>query len=156
MGLETLLMAGQGVGMGMQIGGIRAQAGQEAAWQAANAAILRDQARQVGELLKVELGQLQRKGRAFMGTQIATAGKSGFGLQGSTMEILDETARELARQEAILGQKRITQRQHLLAQSQIEGLMGKARKKAAGYDVAGALAKGTTQLGLQGHEYGMW
>ena len=139
------------------------QAKQRAAWHAYNAKVAEREAEAERQAAAFEVKQQRRKGKQFMATLQARRGKTGVEMVGSPLLVAEDTAAQIALENAMIrmtGARRVARwkSQSILDVSKARA----ARAAAPGYRRAGmlraggSLLSGAAQTGYAGYEMGMW
>lgn len=156
MGLEQILFYTQIGATGYEAASQIQQGRQEAAAFEASSKISMYSAKQSLERMMKEIENIRQKGKIIKGEQLASAGASGVSLEGSTLEILKETAKELAKEEAWATYAGRSEAQYYRSQAKLESLMGKSRKRAATTGAITTGIRGLTTAYLYGKEKGIF
>lgn len=162
----SLMAAGTGVAAYGQYQAGKAaeqQARQQAAWHAYNAKVAEREAEAERQAVTFETKQQRRKGKQFMATLRARRGKTGVEMEGSPLLVAEDTAAQIALENAMIrmtGARRVARwkSQSILDVSKARA----ARAAAPGYRRAGmlkagaSLLSGAADVGYKGYEMNMW
>jgi len=140
-----------------------AQAKAEAAWHAYNAKVSLREAEAERQAAAFEAQQQKRKGKQIQARLRAAVGKAGVTMEGSPLLVAEDTAAELALENAMIrmtGARRVARWKSQSILDISKASMAKTRAESA--ERAGILGAGTSlltgaaQTGYMGYEMGVW